>query len=124
VASTVTQMDAPNPQLVWDMLNAYQRTVALCAAIDLDLFTAISEGANTASDLAKRCDPATRGIRILCDYLAAISLLTKTGNPYSLAPTSAVRAVSAIATAFDCQRKMSVGSGTFITGRIHCRDHS
>jgi len=83
-------MDAPNPQLVWDTINAYQRTAALGAAIDLDLFTAISEGANTPSDLAKRCDASARGIRILCDYLTAIAFLAKTADAYSLTPTSAV----------------------------------
>jgi len=30
-----------NPGLVLDMLNAYQRTAALKAAIDLDLFRAV-----------------------------------------------------------------------------------
>jgi len=93
MASAVTQvtpMDAPNPQRVWDTLNAYQRTAALRAAIDLDLFTAISEGADTPSGLAKRCDASTRGIRILCDYLTVISFLTKTANAYALTPTSAV----------------------------------
>jgi ubiquinone/menaquinone biosynthesis C-methylase UbiE len=93
MASAVThvaQMDAPNPQLVWDTLNAYQRTAALRAAIDLDLFTAISEGPNTLWDLAKRCEASARGIRILCDYLTVISFLTKTANTYSLTPTSAV----------------------------------
>ena len=36
MSSSAQSGDAPNPQLVWDTLNAYQRTAALKAAIDLD----------------------------------------------------------------------------------------
>jgi ubiquinone/menaquinone biosynthesis C-methylase UbiE len=90
MASAFLQVDAPNPQLVWDTMNAYQRTAALHTAIDLDLFTAISEGANTSVALAKRCEASSRGIRILCDYLTIIGFLSKTANLYSLTPTSEV----------------------------------
>ena len=34
----------PNPALVFDALFAYQRTAALRAAIEIDLFRAIGEG--------------------------------------------------------------------------------
>jgi hypothetical protein len=50
-------------------LNAYQRTAALNAAIDLDLFTGIAEGRHTPSRLAAYCKGSERGVRILCDYL-------------------------------------------------------
>jgi hypothetical protein len=35
----------PNPDLLFDTLNAYQRTAALRAAIELDVFTRIGEAA-------------------------------------------------------------------------------
>lgn len=79
----------PSPQLVWDTINAYQRTAALRAAIDLDLFTLIGEGDRTAHDLAEKSDASTRGIRILCDYLAVIGFLAKVGDTYRLTLTSA-----------------------------------
>jgi ubiquinone/menaquinone biosynthesis C-methylase UbiE len=79
----------PNPQLVWDTINAYQRTAALRAAIELDLFTALDAEAATAQHLADRCHASARGIRILCDYLTVIGLLSKAGDAYSLTPTSA-----------------------------------
>ncbi len=67
-------------------LAAYQRTGAFKAAIDLDLFTAIAEGNDASAALAARCGAAERGIRILCDTLAAMGLLTKQAGRYGLAP--------------------------------------
>ena len=80
----------PNPQLVWDTINAYQRTAALRAAIDLDLFTLIGEGDRTALDLAEKSNASPRGMRILCDYLAVIGFLAKVGDTYRLTLTSGV----------------------------------
>jgi len=76
----------PNPELILDTLNAHQRTAALKAAIELDIFTAIGEGANTTAALAKRCQVAERGARILCDYLTILGFLTKDAGQYSLTP--------------------------------------
>lgn len=73
----------PSPQLFWETVNAYQRTAALKAAIELELFTAIGEGIPTADALAGRCKASQRGVRILCDYLAVIGFLTKQGGRYS-----------------------------------------
>jgi SAM-dependent methyltransferase len=67
-------------------LAAYQRTGAFKAAIDLDLFTAIGEGNDSAAALASRCCAAERGVRILCDTLTAMGLLTKQAGRYGLAP--------------------------------------
>lgn len=93
----------PSPELFFETLNAYQRTAALKAAIELDLFTAIGEGAYTVQALAQRCDTSQRGMRILCDYLVVIGFLTKDQNRYSLTPDSAAfldrRSPSYIATA-------------------------
>src|SRR5689334_18368790 len=80
----------PDPGIIWDTFNAYQRTAALRAADDLDVFTAIGEGAGLAEELAQRCNASSRGIRILCDYLVVIGLLSKENGRYALTPTSAV----------------------------------
>src|SRR5262249_55013643 len=56
---------------------------------ELDLFTAIGEGANTVAGLAKRCQATERGIRMLSDHLVAIGLLAKHGDKYSLTEESA-----------------------------------
>lgn len=79
----------PSAEIVFDTLFAYQRSGALKAAIDLDLFTAIDNGTATAAALAARCDASERGIRILCDFLCTLGLLTKSASEYGLAPESA-----------------------------------
>ena len=80
----------PSPALFFDTVNAYQRTQALKGAIDLDLFTLIGAGKNTAAALAKKCAAPERGVRILCDYLTVIGFLTKKGTQYALTPDSAL----------------------------------
>ncbi len=67
--STSNHSEGPTPGLFFQTANAYQRTQALKAAVELDLFTAIGEGKDTTSDLAQRCGAAERGVRILADYL-------------------------------------------------------
>ena len=79
----------PSPALVFETLNGYQRTQALKAAIELELFTAIGEGNATAKAIAERCGASERGTRILCDFLTIAGFLTKQDNSYSLTTDSA-----------------------------------
>ena len=81
---------APSPALVFDTLFSYQRTAALRAAIELDLFRAVGKGAADAATLAQRCSASERGTRILCDYLCIMGFLVKEGDRYEHSPTSAV----------------------------------
>ncbi len=80
----------PNPTIIFDTLNAYQRSTALKAAIELDVFTEIAGGNRTADAIAKAVNGSARGVRILCDYLVITSLLVKQGGEYSLSPEAAV----------------------------------
>jgi 2-polyprenyl-3-methyl-5-hydroxy-6-metoxy-1,4-benzoquinol methylase len=80
----------PSPQLFFQTINAYQRTEALKAAIELEVFTAVGEGNTTVPQLATRCETSERGMRILCDYLCIIGFLGKDGTNYSLTQDSAV----------------------------------
>jgi 2-polyprenyl-3-methyl-5-hydroxy-6-metoxy-1,4-benzoquinol methylase len=73
-------------QMLFESMSGYQRTAALRAAVELDLFTRIAEGAATAPELAQRCGAAERGVRILCDTLAAHGFLKKDGGRYALDP--------------------------------------
>ena len=84
------QMPEVSPELFFNTVNAYQRTAAIKSAIQLDLFTAIGEGKETAPELAQRCETSERGMRILCDYLVIIGFLTKEGQRYRLTPDSAM----------------------------------
>jgi 2-polyprenyl-3-methyl-5-hydroxy-6-metoxy-1,4-benzoquinol methylase len=83
-------MATPSPVLVWDLLTAYQRTTALNAAIDLDVFGAIGEGSQDVASIAQRCKSSERGVRILCDYLTILGVLEKEDGLYRHTPTSAV----------------------------------
>ena len=84
------QIYQPSPELFFETANAYQRTAALKAALELDVFTAIGEGNRTPPEIAARCETSERGMRILCDYLVIIGFLTKENGQYGLTPDSAM----------------------------------
>jgi SAM-dependent methyltransferase len=85
-----TEQTAPSPILFFDTVNAYQRSAAIKAAIELDIFTAIGEGNRTPQSIAARCQASERGVRILCDYLTVAGFLSKDVNQgYSLTQDSA-----------------------------------
>ncbi|HTE19230.1 MAG TPA: class I SAM-dependent methyltransferase [Armatimonadota bacterium] len=86
----MSEPQSPSPMLLFETLNAYQRTAAMKAAIELELFTAVAEGAETAPEIAAGCAASERGTRILCDYLVIIGFLTKNGDRYGLTPDAAV----------------------------------
>ena len=71
-------------------MNAHQRTEALKTAVELEVFTAIGEGNTTAADLAKRCSASEKGIRVLCDFLTTMGMLTKQDGQYGLTLDSSV----------------------------------
>lgn len=79
----------PTPELIFETLNAYQRTAVLKTAIELDVFTSIGEGVATPAAIAARSGAAERGVRILCDLLVVIGLLAKQESEYALTPDSA-----------------------------------
>jgi len=70
-------------QLLEDF-RAFERTLALRTAIELDLFTRIGAGAGTVAALARALRSSECGLRILCDYLTVWGYLTKRGTRYSL----------------------------------------
>ena len=72
----------PSPALFFETIGAYQRTEALRAAIELDLFSLLAGGRRTATELANACLAAPRGIRILADYLTILGFLHKHGESY------------------------------------------
>ena len=80
----------PSPQLFFETANAFHRTEALKAAIQLEIFTAIGEGNQTAAAIARRCQTSERGTRILCDALVIMGFLKKNASSYSLTQDSAV----------------------------------
>jgi hypothetical protein len=82
--------EAPlTPAVIFEMLQAHQRTAALKAAIDLDIFRAVGEGPGDVASIARHCKSSDRGIRILCDFLVINGVLAKENGHYKHTPTSA-----------------------------------
>ena len=72
----------PSPQLFFETVTAFHKTEALKAAIQLEVFTAIGEGKQTAAKRSlQRCQASERGTRILCDALVIMGFLNKDGSP-------------------------------------------
>jgi len=78
------------PERLFSAINSYQLTEAIKSAIELELFSVISEGNGTSAMISKRCHASERGIRILCDFLTIHNFLTKQGTTYSLTEDSAL----------------------------------
>ncbi|MFL5328608.1 MAG: methyltransferase [Gemmataceae bacterium] len=76
----------PSPQLFFDTITAYQRTEALRAAIELELFTHIGAGRNSVDEIAHASGASPRGVRILADYLTILGFLRKETGSYRLTP--------------------------------------
>jgi 2-polyprenyl-3-methyl-5-hydroxy-6-metoxy-1,4-benzoquinol methylase len=78
-----------SPELFWQTITAFQRSAAMKAAVELDVFTRIDEGNRTARAIADASRAAERGIRILCDTLTVMQFLTKDADgQYDLNETS------------------------------------
>jgi SAM-dependent methyltransferase len=73
---------------VFDALTSYQRTAAMKAAIELDVFTAIGAGAATLPAMAARVGAAERGLRALCNRLVVDGFLSFDGARYGLSPAA------------------------------------
>jgi len=86
----MTTTVAPSPELFFTTLWGYQRTAALKSAVELEVFTAIQEGATTPEAIGRRCGASARGTRILCDYLVMLGFLTKSADSYALTQDSAI----------------------------------
>jgi ubiquinone/menaquinone biosynthesis C-methylase UbiE len=84
-------MDDPQPSLdrIFELFTAYQRTAAVRAAVELDLFTAIAEGADTVPALATRTGASPRGVQALTASLAVAGLVEKRDGRWRLGPDAA-----------------------------------
>src|SRR5271169_3354486 len=84
------QAAAPlTPSIVFENLQAHQRTFALKAAIELDIFRAVGQGPGDVASIARHAKASERGIRILCDFLVINGLLLKEDGRYKHTPSSA-----------------------------------
>lgn len=83
-------MQSFGPAWLIDEFVAYERTLTLRTAIELDLFTRIGAGVNTIPALAQSTRASVRGLRVLCDSLAVHQHLIKQGNRYQLTLNSRI----------------------------------
>ena len=75
-----------SPDDVLDMARSYRSACVVAAAVDLDVFSALSNGERTASTLATELGTDLRATAALLDALAAMELLEKQGAKYSVSP--------------------------------------
>jgi len=101
----MSAVDTSSPLRVLDALNSFQRTFALKAAIELDLFRHIAAGATRAPEIAARAQASDKGVRVLCDYLTICGFLHKQGDSYALAADTALF--------LDSRSPAYVGAGVF-----------
>lgn len=88
--ATPTITSRPTPERIFATMNAFQQTEALKTGVELDIFSTIGAGANTAAAIAGKVGAAERGVRILCDYLTIMGFLTKENGRYGLTEESAL----------------------------------
>ena len=74
------------PMKIVNDLWAARTSLALAAAVDLDIFTLIAQGNKTPADIAKALRAPKRGVERLVDSLVAIGYVTKRGAQLGLTP--------------------------------------
>ncbi|MGI8904889.1 MAG: class I SAM-dependent methyltransferase [Candidatus Sumerlaeaceae bacterium] len=89
-SNTSQTTSAPSPLGFFEAMRGYQLTAAMKAAVELELFTVIAEGATTPAQLSSRCNASERGMRILSDFMVTCDFLTKADGQYGLTADSSV----------------------------------
>jgi 2-polyprenyl-3-methyl-5-hydroxy-6-metoxy-1,4-benzoquinol methylase len=88
--ATPSTAGRPTPERIFNALNAYEQTAALRTAIELDIFTAIGAGADTAAAIAAKSGAAEKGVRVLCDFMTIQGFLAKDQGKYALTQEAAI----------------------------------
>ena len=81
-------MEPLSPMKFMNDLWGARTALALIAAIDLDVFTTISQGKKTVAELSRSLKLPRRMLEHLLEALAAMGYLTKRGTQYGLTPVS------------------------------------
>ena len=76
------------PMKIVNDLWAARVSLTLAAAVDLDIFTLITQGNKTAADITRALGAPKRGVERLLDSLVAIGYLTKRGAQFGLTPVA------------------------------------
>ncbi|MGA2753594.1 MAG: methyltransferase [Terracidiphilus sp.] len=75
------------PDHLYQMVRGYMPSRCLLTALELDVFTAVGEGAN-AEQIGTRVNANVRAVSILLNALVALGLLSKSGDDYRNTPES------------------------------------
>jgi C-methyltransferase len=86
-----TPSERPDPELIYALYMGGIKSQLARVAIQLDVFSPLREGPQTAQAVAAACRADPTGILALLDYLASIRLLKRVprSDTYALTPTSA-----------------------------------
>jgi (2Fe-2S) ferredoxin len=76
------------PERIDQMLRGFMPSRCILTALELDIFTAVGDGAN-AAQIAAKIDANARSTAMLLDALVALGLLSKSGDQYRNTPESA-----------------------------------
>ncbi|MGB8013448.1 MAG: methyltransferase [Terriglobales bacterium] len=76
------------PDRLEQMIRGYMPSRCLLTALELDIFTAVGDGAN-AEQIATKIHANARAAAMLLNALVALGLLSKSGNDYKNTPESA-----------------------------------
>ena len=87
-AMTARERAGTLPDRLDQMIRGYMPSRCVLTALELDLFTAVGEGAN-AEQIGARMEANARGAGMLLNALVALGLLTKSGEDYKNTPESA-----------------------------------
>lgn len=79
---------SPSLGIVYDLEYGVWKATALCAALELDVFTVIANGNHTGPSIAEEAGCDQRGMRILLDALCSLKLLRKRKGDYFLTRVS------------------------------------
>jgi 3-hydroxy-5-methyl-1-naphthoate 3-O-methyltransferase len=75
------------PDRLEQMIRGYMPSRCILTALELDIFTAVGDGANT-EQIGTRIDANARAVGMLLNALVALGLLSKSGDDYKNTPES------------------------------------
>jgi ubiquinone/menaquinone biosynthesis C-methylase UbiE len=83
-----TKDEEINPEKIFQTCFAFAPSRILLAGVELEVFTLIASGHNTAKEIAKMANADQRGMEILLNSLVSLEFLTKQNGIYGLTPIS------------------------------------
>ena len=77
-------MDIRTGEQLLELMRGYQVSCVIAAAVDVGVFSQLSQSERTAAEVARDTQSDERGVTILLDALSAIGLLRKMSDRYAI----------------------------------------